>query len=132
DLIYLTEKEKWDAVVAEIERIHKWDVLRLKDDTELHGTIIKETKYDVLRLKDGTELHGRITKETKYDVLVSKDGNKRITRVGKLRPSATYYVFCPQDARQESLKVLLTNVVSKERMHVVTLIRLIKRTLRMI
>jgi len=25
DMIYMTEKEKWDAVVEEIERIHKYD-----------------------------------------------------------------------------------------------------------
>ena len=43
DLIYRSEKEKYDAVVDEIERIHKWDVLVLKgDDTEYLGTVSKE------------------------------------------------------------------------------------------
>jgi preprotein translocase subunit SecA len=44
DLIYLTEKEKWDAVVGEIERIHKFDVVHLNDGTEVLGTIRKETE----------------------------------------------------------------------------------------
>jgi len=47
DLIYLTEKEKWDSVVGEIERIHKWDVVRLNDETEVVGTIRKETEEAV-------------------------------------------------------------------------------------
>jgi preprotein translocase subunit SecA len=42
DVIYLHEKDKWDAVVTEIERIHKWDVIRLADGTELVGTIRSE------------------------------------------------------------------------------------------
>jgi preprotein translocase subunit SecA len=43
DVIYLSEKEKWDAVVAEIETINRWDVVRLKDGTFLLGTIKEET-----------------------------------------------------------------------------------------
>ncbi len=43
DVIFLTEKEKWDAVVAEIERLIKWDVIYLNDGTELIGTIKRET-----------------------------------------------------------------------------------------
>ncbi len=43
DLIYLTEKEKWEAVVDEIERIHRYDVVHLNDGTFLIGTIKKET-----------------------------------------------------------------------------------------
>ncbi len=42
DMIYMTEKEKWDAVVEEIERIHKYDVLALNDGSVLVGTIRKE------------------------------------------------------------------------------------------
>lgn len=44
DVIYLYEKEKWDAVVSEIERMNKWDVLRMADGTDLVGTIKKETE----------------------------------------------------------------------------------------
>src|SRR5205807_9295633 len=43
DMVYMTEKEKWDAVVEEIERVHKFDVVKLNDDTELIGTIRKES-----------------------------------------------------------------------------------------
>jgi preprotein translocase subunit SecA len=43
DQIYLSEKEKWDAVVTEIERLNKWDAVLLKDGTMLTGTIKKET-----------------------------------------------------------------------------------------
>jgi preprotein translocase subunit SecA len=42
DVIYRTEREKYQAIVEEIERIHKWDTLRLKDDTQLVGLITKE------------------------------------------------------------------------------------------
>ena len=42
DLVYLTEKEKWDAVVGEIERINKFDTIHLKDGNFLIGTIKKE------------------------------------------------------------------------------------------
>src|SRR5260370_16888827 len=56
DLIYLSEKEKWDAVVKEIERIHKWDVIALKDGTEVLGTIRKETEETVeVQEKDSNE-----------------------------------------------------------------------------
>jgi preprotein translocase subunit SecA len=42
DVIYRSEREKYDAIVEEIERMHKWDVVELKDRTELVGTITKE------------------------------------------------------------------------------------------
>ena len=34
DVIYRTEREKFNAVADEIERMHKWDVLVLKDGDE--------------------------------------------------------------------------------------------------
>jgi len=45
DLIYMTEKEKYDAVVEEIEKVHRWDVLELtdKDGRDWSGTIVSET-----------------------------------------------------------------------------------------
>src|SRR5262249_27000297 len=43
DMIYLYQKEKWEAIVGEIERMQKWDVVRKGDGTELVGTIRKET-----------------------------------------------------------------------------------------
>jgi len=56
DLIYLTEKEKWDAVVTEIERVHKWDLLRRADGTELVGTIRRETDEEIeIHVKDNNQ-----------------------------------------------------------------------------
>ncbi|MDO5580016.1 MAG: SEC-C metal-binding domain-containing protein [Planctomycetia bacterium] len=43
DLIYKSEKEKYKAVVDEIERVHRWDIVKkVKSDAELLGTISKE------------------------------------------------------------------------------------------
>src|SRR4029453_17521826 len=39
DVIYRSEREKFEAVADEIERLNRWDVLVLKDRTELWGTI---------------------------------------------------------------------------------------------
>ncbi|MCF0234279.1 MAG: SEC-C domain-containing protein [Thermoguttaceae bacterium] len=43
DLIYRTEDEKYRAVVDEIERVHKWDVLTLSNGDEHPGLIQKMT-----------------------------------------------------------------------------------------
>src|SRR5262249_35170297 len=43
DVVYMSEKEKWDAVVEELERIHRFDVVHMNDGTELVGTIKSET-----------------------------------------------------------------------------------------
>ncbi len=44
DLIYKTEKEKYDAVVNEIERVHRWDIIQKNNSgEELIGSIAKET-----------------------------------------------------------------------------------------
>jgi len=42
DVIYRTEREKFEAIVDEIERLHKWDQVELADGTHLTGTITKE------------------------------------------------------------------------------------------
>jgi preprotein translocase subunit SecA len=42
DVIYMTEQEKYDAIVNEIEQMHKWDTLELKKGEQLVGTILKE------------------------------------------------------------------------------------------
>ena len=39
DQIYLTEKDKFNALAEAVERAHKWDVLNLKDDSEIWGII---------------------------------------------------------------------------------------------
>ncbi|MDO5309717.1 MAG: SEC-C metal-binding domain-containing protein [Planctomycetia bacterium] len=43
DLIYRTEKEKYNAVVDEIEHIHKWDYILIDDGSEHYGLIGKQT-----------------------------------------------------------------------------------------
>src|ERR1700736_4387046 len=47
DMIFMTEKEKWEAGVEEIERIHKFDVVKLNDGTELVGSIRKESENEL-------------------------------------------------------------------------------------
>ena len=47
DLIYLTEKDKFHALAEEVERQHKWDVLVLKDGSEIWGKIESETDEEV-------------------------------------------------------------------------------------
>ena len=46
DLIYRSEKEKYDAVVDEIERIHKWAKMK-KDDPEIAEDEIAEKKKQI-------------------------------------------------------------------------------------
>lgn len=74
DQIYLTEKEKWAAIVDEIDRINKWDVVKLNDGTEVIGTVKKEDQWTQLMLKDGNQLVGKIKKEHEWTVLKLTDG----------------------------------------------------------
>ncbi len=53
DLIYLTEKDKYHALADEVERTHKWDVLTLKDGSELWGTIDSEGDSEVSIVEKG-------------------------------------------------------------------------------
>ncbi len=48
DVIFRTEREKYQAVADEIERLHKWDVVELSDQTELVGTLIEEKETSVV------------------------------------------------------------------------------------
>ena len=64
DVIYRTEREKYNAIVDEIERMHKWDVLVLDRGTELWGTIVRETD-------DAIEFQPR--DEKRKDVIPRKD-----------------------------------------------------------
>ncbi len=47
DVIYSTERSKYEAIADEIERMHKWDVLVGKDGKEKLGTIVGETDAEV-------------------------------------------------------------------------------------
>ncbi len=42
DVIYRTEREKYAAIVDEIERMHKWDVIEKTDASYLVGTLLRE------------------------------------------------------------------------------------------
>ncbi|WDQ16974.1 preprotein translocase subunit SecA [Rhodopirellula sp. P2] len=53
DLIYLTEKDKFNAIADDVERTHKWDVLVLKDGTEIWGHIKSESDSAVELLPKG-------------------------------------------------------------------------------
>ena len=52
DVIYRTEKEKYVALVEEIERHQKWDEVELTDGSTLHGTIVEETDEGIKFRKD--------------------------------------------------------------------------------
>jgi len=47
DVIYLTETSKYQAIADEIERMIKWDVVTLKGNQEIVGTIAKETDESI-------------------------------------------------------------------------------------
>ena len=47
DVIYRSEKEKFNAIAEEIERMHKWDVLVNDKDEEYLGKIIHETDQSI-------------------------------------------------------------------------------------
>ena len=54
DVIYRTEREKYEAIVEEIEKLHKWDVLEMKDRTHKVGTLTKEEDERLeIELKEG-------------------------------------------------------------------------------
>ncbi|MBM4089401.1 MAG: preprotein translocase subunit SecA [Planctomycetes bacterium] len=50
DVIYRTETEKYRAVADEIERLHRWDVVKIKGSDELWGEILRETD-DAIEIK---------------------------------------------------------------------------------
>lgn len=81
DVIFRTEKEKWTAVVEEIERVHKWDVLVFKDKSDFvqknlpkDGSGPQYLREDML-LK-GFILEGTITKETPEQLEVLAPDNR--------------------------------------------------------
>ena len=57
DVIYLTEKDKFNQVATEIERIHKFDTVELTDDTWLVGSVKGENDQEItFDDKDNREL----------------------------------------------------------------------------
>jgi preprotein translocase subunit SecA len=73
DVIYRNEREKFIALADEIERIHRYDALVMKNDEERLGTIHKETD-------DSVEFQER---ESKQRDIVPKDKIKSIERQGR-------------------------------------------------
>ncbi|HZZ27000.1 MAG TPA: SEC-C metal-binding domain-containing protein [Pirellulales bacterium] len=68
DVIYLTEKDKFNQVAIEIERIHKWDTVELADGNWLVGTIKAENDQEItFDDKDNREL--RTIARSKIEIL---------------------------------------------------------------
>ncbi len=44
DVIYRTEREKFQAIADEVELVHKWDVIELKDGNRVAGELESETE----------------------------------------------------------------------------------------
>jgi len=55
DSIYRSEREKYNAIVNEIERINKWDVLELGGDSEIRGTLAREEEDRVEIVPKGSK-----------------------------------------------------------------------------
>jgi preprotein translocase subunit SecA len=47
DVIYRSEQEKYTAIVEEIERLHKWDILDFGKEKEVWGTIEKDKEDSI-------------------------------------------------------------------------------------
>ena len=68
DVIFRSEREKFNAIADEIETIHKWDVVELKDKSELVGAITSEDPQTVeLQVKDARQRE-RIPREKIRDI----------------------------------------------------------------
>ncbi len=64
DVIYRTEREKHIAIVEEIERIHKWDVLLLDSGQERWGIIHGEDDDTVEFMPKGSKQREKIPRES--------------------------------------------------------------------
>ena len=73
DLIYLTEKDKYNALADEVERVNKWDVVVLKDGSELWGKIENESD-DEVRL---------VLKEERVPENIPREKIKSVERAGR-------------------------------------------------
>ncbi|MDR2439415.1 MAG: SEC-C domain-containing protein [Planctomycetaceae bacterium] len=73
DAVYRSKREKYNAIVDEIERLNKWDVLELSGNSEVLGTIIRE-------VEDRIELVSKGTKNPKW---FDKKNIKTVARKGR-------------------------------------------------
>ncbi len=69
DLIFCTEPEKYEAIVGEIEKLHRWDVLVHKDRSETWGTIQHEDDAAVSFLPKDSREKQTIQKSTLAQIL---------------------------------------------------------------
>jgi len=73
DAIFLSEREKFNAVADDIERVHKFDILETKDRKEIVGEIVKETETEITV----------IPHESKEKSTYPKDQIEKIERKGR-------------------------------------------------
>jgi preprotein translocase subunit SecA len=55
DVIYRSEREKFSALADEIEQLHKYDVILLKDGTEIYGDVHQESDESVEFTESGAK-----------------------------------------------------------------------------
>jgi preprotein translocase subunit SecA len=91
DVIYLTEREKFQALAEDVERTSKWDVLALKDGSEYWGRIQQEAD-DTVTI---------IPKDAKAKETVPKSKIAKIERAG--RPVLVGTVSIEKSERLSSL-----------------------------
>jgi len=63
DVIYRTEREKYKAIVDEIERMHKWDVLTLDNREEWFGRIVRESDDTIEFQPKGSKHHEKVSRD---------------------------------------------------------------------
>jgi preprotein translocase subunit SecA len=78
DLVYMSEKEKWDAIVEEIDIINKFDTVHLSDGNQVIGLIETETEAEIKVAERGT----REKKTIKVDAIDSVDRRGRPILIG--------------------------------------------------
>ncbi len=76
DVIFRSEREKYEAIAEEIETLHKHDVLELKDNTDLIGTITREDEA-------GVEIRPKDAKNKGATEHVARDKISRIQKRGR-------------------------------------------------
>jgi len=65
DVIYRSEREKYNAIVEDIERLNKWDVLDFGKEKEVWGTIEREREDSIDFIPKGGGKHGLETVQKK-------------------------------------------------------------------
>jgi preprotein translocase subunit SecA len=73
DVIYRTEREKYQAIADEIERMNKWDIVALEKGDDLLGKILRE-KDDTLEFQD---------RETRQKQTIPRGQVREIERAGR-------------------------------------------------